>query len=242
MSNKPEIPVLYVLGAGPGDPELITLKGYRLLKEAKVVLYDNLANKELLDITPADCEHVYVGKQPYGAYTSQEEIHNLIKHFAFTKGSVIRLKGGDPFIFGRGFEEMLFAREQGIQTHYIPGITSMQASGLEDIPLTHRAISEGIWVVTGTKKDGSLSGDLRLAMQSNATVVIYMGMKQLASIAATYIEAGRGDTPAAIIQHASLPQQKSVKGAVKDLVALAESKQLKHPAIIIIGGVTNLAV
>jgi uroporphyrin-III C-methyltransferase len=118
----------------------------------------------------------------------------------------------------------------------------MQASGLEDIPLTHRAISEGIWAVTGTKKDGSLSGDLKLAMQSNATVVIYMGMKQLASIAATYVDAGRGDTPAAIIQHASLPQQKSVKGAVKDLVTMADSKQLKHPAIIIIGGVTNLAV
>lgn len=242
MPSKLKKPVLYVLGAGPGDPELITVKGYRLLQQAKVVLYDNLANKELLNLTPPGCERIYVGKQPYGAYTTQEEIHNLIKHFAFEKGSVIRLKGGDPFIFGRGFEEMLFAREQGIDTYYIPGITSMQASGLEDIPLTHRAVSEGIWVVTGTKKDGTLSGDLRLAMQSNATVVIYMGMKQLASIAATYIEAGHGNTPAAIIQHASLPHQKSVKGAVKDLPALADSKQLKHPAIIIIGGVTNLAV
>ncbi|WP_214073155.1 uroporphyrinogen-III C-methyltransferase [Mucilaginibacter sp. dw_454] len=238
MSQQPE---LYVLGAGPGDPELITVKGYRLLQQAKVVLYDNLANKELLSLTPPDCENIYVGKQPYGAYTTQEEIHKLIKHFAFAKGSVIRLKGGDPFIFGRGFEEILFAREQGIKTYYIPGVTSMQASGLEDIPLTHRNISEGIWAVTGTKKDGTLSGDLRLAMQSNATVVIYMGMKQLASIAETYVASGKGDTPAAIIQHASTPQQKSVKGPVKDLLALAESKQLKHPAIIIIGGVTNLA-
>lgn len=242
LNDMADTPVLYVLGAGPGDPELITVKGYRLLQQAKVVLYDNLANKELLSLTPKGCEHIYVGKQPYGAYTTQEEIHNLIKHFAFEKGSVIRLKGGDPFIFGRGFEEILFARDQGIKTYYIPGITSMQASGLEDIPLTHRAISEGIWVVTGTKKDGTLSGDLKLAMQSNATVVIYMGMKQLASIAATYVDAGQGDTPAAVIQHASLPQQKSVKGMVKDLVAMADSKQLKHPAIIIIGGVTNMAV
>ena len=242
MPDNLKKPVLYVLGAGPGDPELITVKGYRLLQQAKVVLYDNLANKDLLNLTPKDCEHIYVGKQPYGVYTTQDEIHNLIKHFAFEKGGVIRLKGGDPFIFGRGFEEMLFARAQGIDAYYIPGITSMQASGLEDIPLTHRAISEGIWAVTGTKKDGSLSGDLKLAMQSNATVVIYMGMKQLASIAATYVDAGRGDTPAAIIQHASLPQQKSVKGAVKDLVAMADSKQLKHPAIIIIGGVTNLGI
>jgi uroporphyrin-III C-methyltransferase len=239
MSQTPE---LYVLGAGPGDPELITVKGYKILQKAKVVLYDNLANKELLSLTPADCEHIYVGKQPYGKYTPQEDIHNLIKHFAFSKGSVVRLKGGDPFIFGRGFEEILFAREQGIKTYYIPGITSMQASGLEDIPLTHRAVSEGIWVVTGTKKDGSLSGDLRLAMQSNATVVIYMGMKQLASIAATYVDAGNGDVPAAIIQRASTTDQRSVKGKVKDLVAMAESKQLTYPAIIIIGGVTNLSI
>jgi uroporphyrin-III C-methyltransferase len=234
------IPELYVLGAGPGDPELITVKGYKILQQAKVVLYDNLANRELLDLTPADCEHVYVGKQPYGKYTTQEEIHDLIKHFAFAKGSVVRLKGGDPFIFGRGFEEVLFARQNGIKTYYIPGVTSMQASGLEDIPLTHRALSEGIWVVTGTKKDGTLSGDLRLAMQSNATVVIYMGMKQIASIAATYEDVGRGDTPAAIIQHASTPQQKSVKGMVRNLPELAAGKQLTHPAIIIIGPVTSL--
>lgn len=238
MSDK--IPELYVLGAGPGDPELITVKGYKILQQAKVVLYDNLANRELLDLTPADCEHIYVGKQPYGKYTTQEEIHDLIKHFAFAKGMVVRLKGGDPFIFGRGFEEVIFARQHGIKTYYIPGVSSMQASGLEDIPLTHRSLSEGIWVVTGTKKDGTLSADLRLAMQSNATVVIYMGMKQIASIAATYHDAGRGDTPAAIIQHASTPQQKSVKGMVRDLPQLAADKQLTHPAIIIIGPVTSL--
>jgi uroporphyrin-III C-methyltransferase len=239
-SNLPSPPELYVLGAGPGDPELITVKGYKTLQQAKAVLYDNLANRELLNLTPPDCVQIYVGKQPYGKYTPQEEIHSLIKHFAFSKGSVVRLKGGDPFIFGRGFEEIIYAREQGIKTYYIPGITSMQASGLEDIPLTHRAISEGIWVVTGTKKDGTLSGDLRLAMQSNATVVIYMGMKQLVSIAATYVDAGHGETPAAIIQHASTPHQKSVKGLVRDLVTMADSKQLTYPAIIIIGGVVDL--
>lgn len=234
------MPELFVLGAGPGDPELITVKGYKILQKAKAVLYDNLANKELLDLTPADCEKIYVGKQPYGDYTPQEQIHELIKHFAFTKGSVVRLKGGDPFIFGRGFEEVLFARENGIKTHFIPGITSMQASGFEDIPLTHRLLSESVWMVTGTKKDGRLSADLQLAIQSNATVVIYMGMKKLEEIAQTYIEAGSGNIPAAIIQHASMPSQKSVKGMVKDLKALADSKQLTYPAIIIIGAVTNI--
>jgi uroporphyrin-III C-methyltransferase len=233
-------PELYVIGAGPGDPELITVKAYRVLQTADVILYDNLANKELLSLAKPECDQIYVGKQPYGSYTSQEEILEMIKHFAFTKGTVVRLKGGDPFIFGRGFEEILFARENGIKTHFIPGISSMQAVGLEDIPLTHRSVSEGIWVVTGTKKDGTLSGDLRLAMQSNSTVVIYMGMKQLDAIAATYIEAGRGEMGAAIIQHASLPKQKMVKGKVKDLAQLALSKQLTHPAIIIIGPVVDL--
>src|SRR6185436_10722657 len=111
---------------------------------------DNLANKELLDAVPGDCEKIYVGKQPYGEYTPQEAIHALIKEKAFAKGKVVRLKGGDPFIFGRGFEEIIFAREQGINVSYIPGISSMQAAGLSAIPLTHRHVSEGIWVITGT--------------------------------------------------------------------------------------------
>ncbi len=238
--NETISPELYVIGAGPGDPELITVKAYKVLQKADVILYDNLANKDLLSLAKPDCDQIYVGKQPYGPYTSQEKILELIKHFAFTKGTVVRLKGGDPFIFGRGFEEILFARENGIKTHFIPGISSMQAVGLEDIPLTHRAVSEGIWVVTGTKKDGTLSGDLRLAMQSNSTVVIYMGMKQIDSIAATYVEAGNGDMPAAIIQHASVPKQKVVKGVVKNLAQMAESKQMTHPAIVIIGPVVNL--
>lgn len=230
-------PELYVLGAGPGDPELLTIKAYKVLQQAPVVLYDNLANQELLAVCPAYCEQIYVGKQPYGEYTPQENIHELIREKAFSKGKVVRLKGGDPYIFGRGFEEVLFARQHGIKTYYIPGITSMQASGFEDIPLTHRAVSEGIWVLTGTKKDGSLSNDLRLAMQSNATVVIYMGMKKAAEIANTYVEAGNGHIPAAVIQHASLPHKKSVTGTVKELPELISNNQLTHPALIIIGWV-----
>lgn len=235
------VPQLYVVGAGPGDPELITVKAYKILQQANVVLYDNLANRELLALTPATCEHIYVGKQPYGEYTPQENIHELIKIKALEKGLVVRLKGGDPYIFGRGFEEVLFARENGIEAQFIPGISSMQAIGFDDIPLTHRSVSESVWIVTGTKKDGTLSYDLQLAMQSNATVIIYMGMKKIKEIAATYIEAGRGDTPAAIIQHASLPHRKSVRGAVKDLFELSENAGLTHPSLIIIGKVTALA-
>lgn len=234
------IPVLYVVGAGPGDPELITVKAQKALQKADVILYDNLASKDLLALAKENCEKIYVGKKPYGSYTPQEEILNLIKTKAYEKGTVVRLKGGDPFIFGRGFEEIQFAREQGIATHFIPGISSMQALGFEDITLTHRTASESFWVITGTKKDGSLSDDLRLAMQSKATVVIYMGMKKIQQIADTYISEGKGKTPAAIVQHASLPQKKSVKGLIKDLPQLIENHQLSHPALIVIGEVVNL--
>lgn len=238
MTFKPE---LLLVGAGPGDPELITLKAYKALQRARVVLYDHLANTALLDWTPPSCEKIYVGKLPYGAYTPQDTIHALIREKAFAAGQVIRLKGGDPFIFGRGFEEILFAREQGIAVSYIPGITSMQASGLSAIPLTHRNISESIWVVTGTKKDGSLSEDLKMAMKSKATVVIYMGMKKLAEITRIYREEGYGDMPAAVIQHASLPHQKMAIGKAGNLSGLVEQHQLTHPAIIIIGEVVGIA-
>ena len=217
MNFSMTIPELYVVGAGPGDPDLLTIKGYKALQIAAVILYDNLANKQLLDIAPENCEKIYVGKQPYGQYTPQATIHQLIKEKAFSKGRVVRLKGGDPYIFGRGFEEILFARENGIEAHYIPGITSMQAAGLEDIPLTHRNVCESIWVVTGTKKDDSLSEDLKLAIKSQATVVIYMGMKKLKEIAEVFIHENAGDIPAAIIQHASLPKQKKRKRAGKRL-------------------------
>ena len=230
-------PELYVVGAGPGDPELLTLKAYRLLQTANVILYDNLANQELLALAPAACECLYVGKKPYGEYTPQENIHELILEKALAKGRVIRLKGGDPFIFGRGFEEMLFARSHGIAAHYVPGISSMQAVGFEDIPLTHRIVSEGFWVLTGTKKDGSLSADLRLAMQSNSTVVIYMGLKKLPDIVATYAEMGRSDTPAAVVMHASLPQRKTVRGTIANLPRLVKEAGITYPAIIFIGDV-----
>lgn len=230
---------LFVMGGGPGDPELITLKGYRVLKRADVILYDNLINKELLEIAPKDCKMVYVGKQPYGNYTPQEVIHELIKEYTQTHRVVVRLKGGDPFIFGRGFEEVLFAEKNGIQAHYIPGISSMQASGLSGIPLTHRGISESMWIITGTKKDGSLSKDLCCAIKSSATVVIYMGMKKLAEIAAVYKDAGLGGMPAAIIQHASLPQQKKVVCRAEDLPGAAAQAGLTYPAIVIIGKVVE---
>lgn len=234
-------PKLCVLGAGPGDPELLTIKGYKALQQADVILYDNLANKELLSVAASSCENLFVGKKPYGNSISQDGIHELIKHYAFSKGNVVRLKGGDPFIFGRGFEEVAFARKHGIETEYIPGISSMQAIGFSDIPLTHRGISESIWAITGMKKDGSLSADLQLAMKSEATVVIYMGMSRLHEIVKMYTEADMGSTPAAIIQHASMPNQRKVICEVAALQLNALKSELGHPAIIVIGKVVSAA-
>ncbi|TKC61446.1 uroporphyrinogen-III C-methyltransferase [Pedobacter hiemivivus] len=230
---------LFVVGGGPGDPELITMKGYKVLKRAEVILYDNLINEKLLEIAPKDCKLVYVGKQPYGNYTPQEVIHDLIKEYALTHQVVVRLKGGDPFIFGRGFEEVLFAEKHGIPAYYIPGISSMQATGLSGIPLTHRGVSESMWIITGTKKDGSLSKDLRCAINSSATVVIYMGMKKLEEIAGIYKDAGLGDMPASIIQHASLPHQKKVVCTAQNLPEAAVLGGLTYPAIIVIGKVVE---
>ncbi|MHB1176977.1 MAG: uroporphyrinogen-III C-methyltransferase [Daejeonella sp.] len=233
-------PELILVGAGPGDPELITLKAINALKRADVILYDQLANKCLLNYARPDCEKIYAGKTPYGNYTPQELIHKLIVEKAFQKGLVIRLKGGDPFVFGRGMEEIMFARKNGIPASYIPGITSMLAIGLSDIPLTHRGISEGVWMITGTKKDGSLSNDVRLALQSKTTLVIYMGMKNLPNIIFEAINCGKGSTPAALIQNASLPGMKIVRGKVKELEILANENDITHPALIVIGEVSNM--
>ncbi|HXB07926.1 MAG TPA: uroporphyrinogen-III C-methyltransferase [Puia sp.] len=239
-SVPPASSELILIGAGPGDPELITVKAWKALQRADIILYDHLANTALLEMARPGCERICVGKRPYQAAITQEEIHQLIRQKAAKGGMIIRLKGGDPFIFGRGFEEVLFARQLGLRVTYIPGITSMQTAGLLDIPLTHRAISESIWIVTGTKKDGSLSADLRLALQSKATVVIYMGMKKLPEIAALYRDEGAAGMPAAIIQHGSWTCQRVAVGTAGSLVELAAMQELSHPAIIVIGEVVGL--
>ena len=228
---------LILFGAGPGDPELLTVKAWKALGRATVILYDHLANRALLELAPAGCECICVGKEPYGLSTPQEEIHALIEEKARLGGVIVRLKGGDPFIFGRGFEEVMVARELGMKVTYIPGVTSMQTTGLAGIPLTHRAVSDGIWMLTGTKQDGALSADLRLAMKSRSTVVIYMGMKKLREIADVYLQEGLGEVPAAIIQHGSLPHQRMAVGVVAALPKMAEEYRLSHPAVIIIGEV-----
>ena len=231
---------LHIIGSGTGQKELLTLKAYEILKKSDIILYDNLISDEILAITPKSCKKVYVGKLPYKKSFSQDEINNLIKAYFQQYSTIVRLKSGDPYIFGRGFEEWLWAKEQNINIEYTPGISSMHGAGLNDIPLTHRGVSEGIWILTGTKQDGKMTADLTHAAQSNATVVIYMGMNKLPEITRTYVLQNKGHIPAAIIQNIGRPQQKKVICTVKDLVWASKEHQMSHPAIIIIGSVVTL--
>lgn len=231
---------LKIVGSGPGDLELLTIKAYKAIKNAEILLYDNLVNEEMLHIASKECQKIYVGKHPYGKYMPQDDINTLIAYYCERFSSVVRLKGGDPYIFGRGFEEWFVAKGLDIDVEYIPGISSMQGAGLSDIPLTHRGVSEGIWVLTGMKKNGDIAADLSLAVHSNSTVVIYMGMRKLAEIARIYSMHGKGGKPAAIIQQVSRAAEKKVVCKVKDLVKVSQEARMSHPAIIVIGEVVDL--
>lgn len=209
---------LTLVGAGPGDPDLITVKGIKALRQADVVMYDALVHPDLLDYCRPDALKVYVGKRR-GAYSCvQEDIDPLIVHYVRQYGHVVRLKGGDSFVFGRGFEEIEFARQHGIETQVVPGLSSSYAvPASANIPLTTRGVSESFWVVTGTTKAGQLSADLHLAAQSTATVVILMGMHKLADIMAVFAACGKAETPVAIIQNGTLADQQQVVGRVQDI-------------------------
>ncbi|UZH56146.1 uroporphyrinogen-III C-methyltransferase [Salinimicrobium tongyeongense] len=236
MYNEPK---LSVVGAGPGDPELITIKAVNTLKAANVVLYDALINRELLDYAP-QAEHIFVGKRKGSHYYSQDEINDLIVKYARERGHVVRLKGGDPFIFGRGSEEIDYARSRGLETAVVSGVTSSIAvPAASGIPLTKRGVSESFWVITGTTTQRKLSEDVRLAAQSTATVVILMGMGKLHEIVDIFSHFGREDTPVAIIQNGTTVNEKSGFGRIRDIEKVVLKKKLSSPAIIVIGDVVN---
>ncbi len=238
--NKP--PRLTLVGAGPGDPELLTLRAVRALKEADLVLFDALVSDRILAMIPSGIPVFNVGKRAGAHSCTQEQINELIVEFAHLYGHVVRLKGGDPFVFARGGEEMEYAIRHGVATGMIPGISSalaVPASG--NIPLTVRNMSESFWVVTGTTKDGTLSGDISLAAQSTATVVVLMGMNKLEEIMAVFTRHGKGSTGAAVIQNGTLPEQQSVKGTVSTLAALAKERGIGSPAVIVVGDVVRFA-
>ena len=239
--NNKILPKLTLVGAGPGDAELITLKGIKVLGEADVILYDALVNTELLKYTRKKAKRIFVGKKAGLHVYTQEEINRMIVEYALTYGHVVRLKGGDPFVFGRGHEELAYAEAFDIEVEVIPGISSSIAvPELQAIPLTKRGVSESFWVITGTTSEGALSKDIYYAAKSNATVIILMGMRKLKEIATVFINADKAETPAAIIQDGSLVDEKIGISKVKDIVKIAETNNLSSPAIIVIGEVVSL--
>ena len=230
---------LTVVGAGPGDVELITLKAIKALQAADVILYDALVDVGLLDYAP-NAEHIFVGKRK-GCYAyQQEQINDLIVSRAKTHGHVVRLKGGDPFVFGRGAEEMEFAASKGIKVAMVPGISSSVAvPASQNIPVTKRGAAESFWVITGTTKNHKLSTDVVLAAKSNATIVILMGMGKLSEIVELFKKEGKSETPIAIVQNGTREDEKVGIGTIGTIEKLVIKEQLSNPAIIIIGEVVN---
>jgi len=233
-------PKLTIVGAGPGDPDLITIKAIKALESANVILYDALINKNLLNYASHGVETIFVGKRK-GCYAyQQDQINELIVSLAKRHGHVVRLKGGDPFIFGRGAEEVDYVCQFGIKTFMVPGISSATAVGAyQGIPLTKRGVSESFWVITGTTKSQKLSSDIALAARSTATVVILMGMNKLNEIMEVFSIENKQNTPVAIIQNGTLENEKFEFGTVETIGQVVVDKKISSPAIIIIGEVVK---
>ena len=233
-------PFITFVGAGPGDPDLITLKGIKAIRDADVILYDALVNLEVLEHAKPSCTKIYVGKRAERISTSQDYINKLLVDYALTHGHVVRLKGGDPFVFGRGGEELDYVRQFNIPTAVVPGISSsIGLTGLQQIPLTYRGISESFWVITGATSDGHLSEDLYTAVKTNATVVVLMGHAKLDQIIALYKENGRSELPIALIQNGSLPNERIALGTIDTIIEESNKKTIGVPAIIVLGEVVS---
>lgn len=240
METLSKTPTLYIVGAGPGDPDLITVKGLKAIQKVDVILYDALASKELLLHAKPGCKLVFVGKRRGTKAFSQEEINQLIVFYTCQYSDVMRLKGGDPFVFGRGHEEMEYAMKRGVNVEVVPGISSSLSGPTSvGIPLTKRGVNESFWVVTGTLSNGDISSDLQHAARSSATVIILMGMSKIENIMAMFKESRTSKEPVAIVQHATLPEQRSVIGNVGNIAKLAREQNIDSPAVIIIGKVVE---
>jgi uroporphyrin-III C-methyltransferase len=243
---KPAQPLrgaVWLVGAGPGDPELLTLKALKILQKADVIVHDGLVTDEILDLAPASARRISVAKRKSRHSYSQDEINRMIVAFALEGLTVVRLKGGDPFIFGRGGEELEACREAGVESHVIPGVTAaLAASANAGAPLTHRGAAQAVTFVTGHASNGAEPDlDWESLARPNQTVVIYMGLSQAAPIAGRLMAAGRaGSTPALIAENASRGDERRV---VTTLAGLAEAAaSLSGPALLIVGEAMALAI
>ncbi len=233
---------VYLVGAGPGDPDLLTFRALRLMQRCDVVLYDRLLGKDILELVRRDAERIYVGKLPSRHTLSQEEISALLVRLAKEGKRVLRLKGGDPFIFGRGGEEIEALAENAIPFQVVPGITAAAGcTSYAGIPLTHRDHAQACLFVTAHGRAGVLGLDWDVLLRPGQTVAIYMGLSSLDDLSEQFIARGADpQTPAAIIDNGTRPEQKVALGTIADLAEMAEKEGLKGPAMIVIGSVVTL--
>lgn len=241
-SNPPQPGKVYLVGAGPGDPGLLTIKALELLGQADVVVYDYLVNPDVLLNARADSERVYVGKVGGGCQTQQSQINELLIARAKQGKIVVRLKGGDPFLFGRGAEEALALRGAGISFEIVPGVSSVAAvPAYAGIPLTHRGLSSSVAILTGARAgDGRLSDDL-LSARDAGTIVVLMGISHLRQIAEKLMAAGRSpETPVAVIRWGTYEAQQVITGTLSTIAEVTEAERLRAPSIIVIGDVVRL--
>jgi uroporphyrin-III C-methyltransferase/precorrin-2 dehydrogenase/sirohydrochlorin ferrochelatase len=234
---------VYIVGAGPGDPDLLTFRAHRLMQQADIVFYDELVGPEILNYVRRDAKRVYVGKIKSQHSKSQDAINELLAEHAKAGKRVLRLKGGDPFVFGRGGEELEYLRKQNIETVVVPGITAaLGCAAATGIPLTHRDYASSVTFLTGHTRDGELATDWRVLARPDQTLVVYMGLSTAGSLAAKLLVAGLPrSTPVAIVERGTRPDQRVTTGVLSDLKALAERHKDGGPALLIIGKVAALA-
>ncbi len=233
---------VYLVGAGPGDPELLTLKALRVLESCDVIVHDRLVAPELLEMVPAHVERIFAGKRRDFHFLPQHDINRLLVELARQGRTVVRLKGGDPFVFGRGGEELETLVEAGVPFEVVPGVSAANGVGAyAGIPLTHRDHAQSVLFVTGHTKHGEPDLNWTSICQPRQTIVIYMGLKPLRALCARLVQHGLpADLPAAAIESGTLPEQRVVAGTLASLPDLAAKVAFDGPVLVIVGSVVSL--